>query len=470
MTVYTIHSQRLHARTEGQRHAPIALLIHGWSSSWHTWAPLIPALSQRFFCIAVDLPGYGLSPAPQQPPTISGYADLLANLIQHVSAQSVLVMGHSMGGQIALTLALRYPVLVERMVLLNPAVSGRLSTFINLLVAPHILLERFRWTGELLSWLERTPLGYTDKLLRPISFAERAVISRQDYLRIRADARRPGQGNVRAQCFWAMRAGDLRGRLHAIQTPSLVLWGAEDNTVPLRDAGSVAAEWPQADLRLIPNAGHWPQFEQYDTTLRYIAAFLGLPRLHGLDDDTPAAQNELTVSQIAQFLANSDLGHALTSTQRTRLAAQFRELKLPAQTQIAAANSPGEEVYVVQAGTVEVWATINAAGLPDETPRRMATIMPGQVVGEMALLEASTRSGELRTGPHGATLLAFSRQRFEALCQDDPDLGLRLMQNLARSLSLRLRLQNWQLQSAERRYEQHLQAHRQDAENVQREA
>lgn len=463
MTVYRVNQQELHARTEGQPYAPIALLIHGWSSSWYTWKPLIPALSQRFYCVAVDLPGYGRSPAPTTPPSIAGYADLLAGLIQQLSDDAVLVMGHSMGGQIAMTLALRSPVLVERMVLLNPAVSGRLSTFIDLFVAPHILLERFKWAGRLLSWIEHTPLGYTDKLLKPISFAERAIILDQDYKRIRADARRPGQGAVRAQCYWAMKQGDLRSQLHRIQTPALVLWGAEDNTVPLRDAGAVAAEWPAADLRLIPNAGHWPQFEQFDITLRYVAAFLGLPQVRGVEDDVTGLSRDVPIAEIAQFLVNSDLGYALTPTQRARLAAQFRLVQFPPQARIAAEDEEGKDMYLIQQGTVEVWARVNADGTPDAQPGRIATVIAGRVVGEMAILEEDgKRSGELRAGSQGATVLALSRQRFDALCQDDPALGLRVMQNLARALSLRLRLQNWQLQNAERRYEQALRARRQE--------
>lgn len=454
MPVYTINGQTVHARTSGKPDAPVAILIHGWSSSWHTWAPLLPALSRRFHCIAVDLPGFGRSPAPPQRPTIEGYANLIAGLIQQVSEHAVLVLGHSMGGQIAMTLALRYPVLVEQLVLLNPAVSGRLSTFINLFVAPHILLEGFGWAARLLAFLERTPLGYTDRLLKPISFAERAVISPEDYARIRADARRPGQGKVRAECFWAMRAGDLRGKLSGIRAPALVIWGAEDNTVPLRDAGAVAAEWPQADLRLIPNAGHWPQFEQFDLTLRHVGAFLGLPEFgEDLPDDS---SDDVTTAQIAQFLTSSALGHGLTDTQRTRLAAQFRVEHIAPGACFVSADTRGEEMFLVQDGTIEVWASVNTTGLPDEAPRRIASLPAGQVVGEMALLEDSTRSASLHAGAQGATVLSLSRRRFDALCREDPYLALAMMQNLARSLSLRLRLQNWQLQSAERRYEESL--------------
>src|SRR5262245_31563711 len=131
MPIYIINEQTIYTEEEGPANGPVAILIHGWSSSSFTWAPVLPSLSRRYRCIAVDLPGFGQSPAPQNPPTITGYADLIAGLIDQVSERPVLLLGHSMGGQICATLALHYPMLVERMVLLNPALSGRLSTRVN---------------------------------------------------------------------------------------------------------------------------------------------------------------------------------------------------------------------------------------------------------------------------------------------------------------------------------------------------
>jgi len=187
------------------------------------------------------------------------------------------LVGHSMGGMISLTMALRHPELVERMVLLCPTISGRLSTFINVFISPITLLERSRLGNRLVAALEPQMLSVTDRLMRPASFAERSGITEDVYHHLRADARRPGQGRVRAECYWAMRDGDLRGKLGSIKVPSLVLWGMEDNTVPLRDASVVADEWPDADLRIIPKAGHWPQFETPDLTRRYVRAFLSTP-------------------------------------------------------------------------------------------------------------------------------------------------------------------------------------------------
>jgi pimeloyl-ACP methyl ester carboxylesterase/CRP-like cAMP-binding protein len=426
----------------GPEQGPIAILIHGWSSSWFTWKPILPSLSKRYRCIAIDLPGFGKSPAPAERPSIAGYAELVARLIEEFSDRAVLVLGHSMGGQIAATLALRYPVLVEKLVLLNPALSGRLSTRVNLTMKPHVMAERFRFAEWLLYQAAKTRLDYTDHLLKPTNFAERAQVSAQDYARIREDARRRGQGRMRAACFIAMQEGDLRGRLSSVEPPTLVLWGAEDNIVPLRDAGAVAAEWPKADLRIIPNAGHWPQFEQTDATLRHIAHFLGLPpEVSG--EHWSVDQDLAHIQDTALFLNNSEIGGELTEAQRLRLAALVHSHGYGPGEKVATMNSSGNEMYIVKAGTLEVWLTAGAE------PVRLAFMQAGQVAGELALLEGTARSAELRAGPQGVQLLALTQAALTTLAEDDPAMGMRMMQNLAISLGKRLRHQNWRAARAQ---------------------
>ncbi len=450
MAPYTIDDQTIHLEEIGPANAPYAFLIHGWASSSYTWKPILPVLSRRYRCVAIDLPGFGASPAPSHPPTIMGYADLVARLIEYISPnQPVLLLGHSMGGQISATLALRYPLLVERMVLLNPALSGRLSTRVNLLIGPHVLAERFLPLEWLLHLLAKTPLDYTDYLLKPSNFAERAQVSEEDYQRIRADARRPGQGRVRAACFQAMRRGDLRGRLSALEPPTLVIWGAEDDIVPLRDAGAVAAEWPTADLRIIPNAGHWPQFEQPDATLRHIALFLGLPPagvtlptdLHDIDD----------LRAIAQFLNNSEIGGHLNEAQRLRVASLLQRRVLAPGERLAAAGARSDEMYIVQEGLLEVWLDPVPVGGVRQPSMRIAFMQSGQVAGELGLLENTERSADLRAGDQPTVVLVLTSEALNTLAEDDPALGMRLMQNLAVSLGRRLRRQNWLAQRLEQR-------------------
>lgn len=451
---YTIRGQTIHAVEAGQPGRQVALLIHGWSSSWYAVSPLLGLLVQRFHCIAVDLPGYGQSPPLNKRTTIPQYVELLAELIEQVSDGPVVLVGHSMGGMISLTLALQYPLLVERMVLLNPTIYGRLSRFINFFVTPITLLERFSLGSVLVRSVERAVVGVTDLFMRPVSFADHSGITRQDYERIRLDARRPGQGRVRADCFWAMRENDLSGRLRQLETPALVLWGAEDNTVPLRDAGVVAREWPQADLRIIPNAGHWPHFETPDITRRQVAAYLGLP-LSSDDLYTPVEDAELTrIREVAQFLAHSDIGDGLNLAQRTRLAAQCQQrIYRPGENIVHTADT-GHELYIIQDGSIEVWKDPEHedAGLYNPEHRELiTTFRPGQITGELAMLDEGDRSADLIAGSEGALLLILSRERLRALCEDDAVLGTQLLWNIARVVSRRVRFILWQLNRAKTR-------------------
>lgn len=442
MEIFSIDGAKIHAIDTGPRHAQLAILIHGWSSSSFAMSPLIPLLSRRFRCMAVDLPGYGESPPLRERATIGRYAQIIGRLITGLSEHPAVLVGHSMGGMISATLALQIPQLVDRMVLLCPTISGRLSFWINTFVSPITMLERFPLFSRLLALLEPSMLYVTDSLMKPASFAERSAISEADYLRLRADARRPGQGRVRAECFVAMRNQDLSGRLRELETPALVIWGAEDNTVPLRDAGVIADEWRSADLRIVPKAGHWPHFETPDVTLRYIASYLGLPSIVG-EPDMLVQPAEVT-TQIAEFLANSQIGSGLSLAQRTRLAAHLERRRYPPGTLVDRTNQESTDLYLVQEGSLEVWSP-PLEGDPD-SQRLLMTVVAGQITGEMSLLDGGRRSADLRAGEDGVTILALRRERLRALAEDDPALGNAVLWNIATALALRLRLANWQQQ------------------------
>ncbi len=450
MAVYRVNGQELNVVEMGSENRQVALLIHGWSSSSYALSPLLELLSLRFRCLSVDLPGYGKSPPLSKRTTIPAYADVLAELIAQVCDGPAVLVGHSMGGMISVTLALRHPVLVERMVLIGPTVTGRLSTYINLVVSPVTLLERFGMGSFLVSAGERSFVGITDRIMRPASFAERSGITEADYERLRADARRPGQGGVRAECYFAMRDNNLSGSLNEVETPALVIWGAEDNTVPLRDASVIADEWPDADLRILPKAGHWPQFEAPNRTRRLVAVYLGLPRFSDRLQNPVGDHELLQIGEIAQFLANSDVGHNLNLAQRTRLAAQLEPCFYNRGENIVQAAEAGNELYIIQSGTIEVWNDPEHTLGEPRSKRKVAVLKPGQIAGELAMLDRGLRSANLVAGPEGVTVLALKREHLLALCEDDAVLGTRLLWNIAAAVAQRGRFFLWQLQRAMR--------------------
>ena len=79
---FEIKGQTIHAVEMGKPNRQIAIMIHGWSSSWYAMSPLLGLLSQRFHCIAVDLPGYGESPPFRKRTAILDYAETLTDLIE----------------------------------------------------------------------------------------------------------------------------------------------------------------------------------------------------------------------------------------------------------------------------------------------------------------------------------------------------------------------------------------------------
>ena len=277
MSSYNINGNKLFVREEGKSDRQVILLIHGWSSSWFAMSPLMPFLKRRYRCLAVDLPGFGQSPRLSDKASIAAYADMMAELVKSITDKPVIIVGHSMGGMIGLEMALRFPDIVERLVLLCPTITGRLSLFINIFISPITVLENIPLVSRLVGLVEPYFLNITNGLMRPASFSERSTIAEDDYQMLRSDARNPGQGRMRGECFWAMRRHDLSAKIGQIKAPVLAIWGMEDNTVPLRDASILASELPDADLRIVPLAGHWPQFEATDQTRRYISAFLGTP-------------------------------------------------------------------------------------------------------------------------------------------------------------------------------------------------
>lgn len=97
------------------------ILVHGLASNAGFWRYNIPELSKYFRVIAVDLPGYGKSQKGDYPYSISFYAEQLKNLIKELNLQNVVLVGHSMGGQIGIKFAIKYPSVLSKLVLASPA-------------------------------------------------------------------------------------------------------------------------------------------------------------------------------------------------------------------------------------------------------------------------------------------------------------------------------------------------------------
>ena len=238
------------------------VLVHGLGGAAANWADLAPMLAESFRVLAPDLPGHGHSSPLPAVPDLNPFADRLACLIEQESRQPVLLVGHSLGGVIALRLAVRHPELVRGLVLASSAgISSRTRraryaiTMLGVIrpgryVAPYVeLLARrpelrravFRWWGA------------SD----PASLSAAAARGFMAATRLHADTLSAG---------FALARDDPRPDLHRVVAPCLVVCGARDRMIPMSDNVEYARRL-RAPLRVIPDAGHLLIGERPDALL-----------------------------------------------------------------------------------------------------------------------------------------------------------------------------------------------------------
>ncbi|HET9014289.1 MAG TPA: 2-succinyl-6-hydroxy-2,4-cyclohexadiene-1-carboxylate synthase [Thermomicrobiaceae bacterium] len=267
MTLVEVNRLRLHVERQGS--GPPLLLLHGFTGSGAAWAPQVAALSRRFDVVAVDLIGHGRSDAPADPARYRmepAVADLVA-LLDRLEIERVAVLGYSMGGRVALHLALAAP--------------GRLSALVLESASPGIddageRLARVRSDEALAARIERDGVAaFVDEWERIPLFASQARLPAEVWERQRAQ-RLAGSATGLANSLRGMGAGAMApagGRLGELALPVLLVVGELDvKYVAL--AREMAAAIPDARLAVVPDAGHSVHLEQPAAFAEIVLGFL----------------------------------------------------------------------------------------------------------------------------------------------------------------------------------------------------
>jgi pimeloyl-ACP methyl ester carboxylesterase len=252
---------RLHVTEAGR--GPALLMLHGLSATHFNWEHTIAAFSDRFRVIAPDLPGHGRSDKPDAPYTIDFFAGVMRSLGRELGIDEAVVIGNSLGGQIAIQMALDYPTWTRALVLAAPA--GGFGTTINALswsiravAGPRVLSVALPYA------LERCVYdrNRAEHLARRRILAER--IAHEDY---------PGFARaVLRSLLGAIAAG--RQPLHRIAQPTLLVWGRNDRLVALSGSRRLTRAVPHARLAVLERCGHIPMLEQPEQFNRLVADFL----------------------------------------------------------------------------------------------------------------------------------------------------------------------------------------------------
>lgn len=260
-------------RTAGS--GPVVLLVHGITGDSRQWNEIIPQLADRYTVLAPDLPGHGESAKPRGDYSLGAYAASLRDLLILLGHRRATVVGHSLGGGIAMQFSYEYPVFCERLVLVD---SGGLGPEVHPLlraatlpgadiVLPLIAHSRLHVVGEAVGQaLGRLGLELGHDMAEMI----RGYASLSD-----AEARRAFLHTARAVIDVAGQRVTATDRLYLAQLlPTLVIWGRRDPIIPVAHAAVAHRAVPDSRMEIFDNAGHFPHLEEPVRFARVLIDFI----------------------------------------------------------------------------------------------------------------------------------------------------------------------------------------------------
>ncbi len=219
-----VHDLRVHYKCIGTG-TPV-LLLHGSASDWHEWEENVLPLAQGFRIHAVDMPGYGLSETTGKPLTLRWAVSFLEDFMASAGIHRPHIIGHSLGGMVALALALDHPSKVAKLCLVDSAGLGDVSI-----------------SGRFWLFLARRLSGLT-----ATSSIPQVVSGLYDRM--------------------------LPQRIRSLRAPTLIVWGGRDRYLPVRHARAAHRAIRNSTLIVFPRSGHAPQREHPREFNRLVLRFL----------------------------------------------------------------------------------------------------------------------------------------------------------------------------------------------------
>jgi pimeloyl-ACP methyl ester carboxylesterase len=248
-----IDGVRIHYQEKGT--GTSLVLIHGYTSSTYSWKDVFEPLSKTFHVIAVDLKGFGFSGKPDGDYTRRGQAILVAHLLDQLKMEKAWLCGNSMGGEVALNVAIVNPQRVAGLILIDTAgveVPGKASLAPGYLMVPVL--------GRILIAFSLT----SDKLVRQgleKSFYDQSKVNADRV----ANYYRPlkTRGGQLAALRTRMQSSmfPVEPDLGKINVPTLILWGEQDQLLPLAAGRKLSSLIKDSKLVIFDNCGHLPQEE-----------------------------------------------------------------------------------------------------------------------------------------------------------------------------------------------------------------
>lgn len=238
------------------------LLLHGYGESLTTWRAVFDPLAERARVVAVDLPGFGCSEKPDTVYSLAAITEQLSRFIDAWTTGPLVVLGHSMGGEVAASLAMARPDRITALILIAPAGFRIGLGGITDSMSPSKAAALGRYLGF---------RSFITPIHDPAWLGEPDSVARYD---LTLD---PAFRRSAARVLEEFDFTGLRDRFDDITQPTLLIWGGNDPVVPFSAADSVARLIPCSQLATLETAFHRPHAEMPDTVLAIVRRFLAGP-------------------------------------------------------------------------------------------------------------------------------------------------------------------------------------------------
>ena len=279
-----LHGHDVIYRTAGS--GPAVLLIHGMINSSRHWRELALHLAHDYTVIAPDLIGHGDSATPRGDYSIGAHAAAIRDLLAALGIRSATVVGHSLGGGVAMQFFWQFPERVDRLVLVS---SGGLGPN----VSPLLRVAAMPGASSAVALASRPRvLGALSALAAEL---ERRGSERGVYLDAVVRALRPLQGAGQRRAFLQTLRSviDVRGqRVSAVDrlyllgpTPTMIVWGERDRTIPIEHGRAAHEAIPHSRFETLPRAAHFPHLEDPEGLADVLGDFLATTEPYRLDAD-----------------------------------------------------------------------------------------------------------------------------------------------------------------------------------------
>jgi pimeloyl-ACP methyl ester carboxylesterase len=268
----TLHGHRVAYRDAGD--GEVLLLIHGMAGSSESWKPVFSRLAQQYRVIAPDLLGHGLSDKPRTDYSLGAFAAGLRDLLDELDISAATVVGHSLGGGVAMQFIYQHPEYCQRLILIS---SGGLGPDVGLilrllsapgaelvlpLIAPPPVMRIGNTLGSWLGAAGMRSVRGAEIWKAYSSFADPQT--RQAFLR-----------TLRSVVDYRGQTVSALNKLHVrSEVPTLLIWGEQDQIIPVEHAYEARNAREGSRLEVLPGIGHFPQIESPTNVTTAIEQFL----------------------------------------------------------------------------------------------------------------------------------------------------------------------------------------------------